>query len=153
VQALTEMFVSPTMGYSVHYPAGWEPDPATEPWLPTSANFWDDPVGDRIESEVAGFRGTSQPLAADQTGEEWLDAYFGSSPGCGEREDVPVGDQVGTIDLNGCRGLGRLRGLVFDLAVVADGRGYNFTMEGEVDHALFLAMLATVTFDPESAID
>jgi hypothetical protein len=34
---------------------------------------------------------------------------------------------------------------------VAGGRGYNFTMEGRVDRAFFLAMLATVTFSPQTA--
>ena len=153
IPALAEVFISPTKGYAVNHPAGWVAHPATEPWLPSSGNFWDDPVGDRIESASAGFRGTSQPLAVGQTPDAWLTAYLGSGPSCGESETVAVGDQLGTIDLNGCRGQGRLGGLVFDVAVVADGRGYNFTMEGDVDHALFLAMLATVRFDATAATD
>jgi hypothetical protein len=44
-------------------------------------------------------------------------------------------------------------GHIFDVVVVAGGRGYNFTMEGDVDHAFFLAMLATVVFTPGSAAD
>jgi hypothetical protein len=35
--------------------------------------------------------------------------------------------------------------------VVAGGRGYDFAAEGSVDHAIFLALLATVTFSPKSA--
>jgi len=66
-------------------------------------------------------------------------------------QGVPVGGQVGTIDLNDCDGFGRLGGRVFDLAVVAGGRGYNFTMEGTVDRAFDLAVLGTVTFSPKSA--
>ena len=153
VPELTAVFTSPTMGYSVRYPSAWVATPATEPWLPDSPNFWDDPVGDRLESGSAGFRGTSQALAKGQTADAWLGAYFGSSPSCGDPEQVPVGNQVGTIDLNGCRGKGRLGGKVFDIALVVGGRGYNFTMEGAVDHHLFLDMLATVRFAPESAID
>jgi hypothetical protein len=49
--------------------------------------------------------------------------------------------------------MGRLGGRVYDLAVVVGGRGYNFTMEGQVDHTFWLAMLATVTFIPQSATD
>jgi hypothetical protein len=148
---LTATFGSPIMGYSVRYPTGWTAHPATESWLPGASNFWDDPVGDRLEGVGVGFRGTSQALAKSQSASDWLKEYFGSSPGCGKREEVPVGDQVGTIDLNGCPGLGRLGGRVYDLAVVAGGRGYNFTMEGKVDHSFFVAMLATVKFDPKSA--
>jgi hypothetical protein len=153
VPALTEVFVSPTMGYSVSYPSGWSIYPGTEPWTPSSSNFWDDPVGDRLESTASGFRGTSQPFAEGQTAEEWLAEYLDSPYQCGDQEMVPVGDQTGTVDLNGCRGKGRLAGNVFDLAVTVDGRGYNFTMEGDVDRALWLAMLATVQFDPDAAAD
>jgi hypothetical protein len=35
--------------------------------------------------------------------------------------------------------------------VVADGRGYDFTMEGDVDHALLVAMLGTVSLEPANA--
>jgi len=141
------------MGYSVMYPTGWTPTAATEAWLPGASNFWDDPVGDRLESATAGFRGTSQPLASGQTPEQWLEEYLAGSPSCGDPEQVPVADEMGTVDLNGCAGQGRLGGRVFDVAVVSGDRGYNFTMEGEVDHAFFLAMLASVTLEPASAVD
>jgi hypothetical protein len=151
--ALTQVFRSPLMGYSVMYPAGWGPHPATAPWLVGAANYWDDPVGDRLESKSAGFRGTSQPLAKGQTAAAWLQVYLASGPSCGESGQVPIGGKLGTIDMNGCVGMGRLGGRVFDLALVVEGRGYNFTMEGDVDRAIFLAMLATVRFDPGSAKD
>jgi hypothetical protein len=140
------------MGYSVEYPAGWTATPATALWVPDAPNYWDDPVGDRLESAKAGFRGTSQPLADGQSAEQWLHDYLALEPtGCGERERVAVGDQTGTIGLNGCAGQGRLGGKVFDLVVVSGRRGYNFTMEGRVDHDFFLATLATVKFQPGSA--
>src|SRR5260221_12275950 len=62
IPALTQTFTSPTMEFSVMYPAGWTVTPATKPWLPGGSNFWDDPVGDRLEGDGAGFRGTSQGL-------------------------------------------------------------------------------------------
>jgi len=112
-------------------------------------------VGDRIESAMAGFRGTSQKLAPGQSSEVWLKAYLASSPSadCGIPEQISAGGSVGTLDMNGCNGQGRLGGRVYDYAVVVGDHGYNFTMEGDVSHDLFLAMLATVTFDPESAAD
>ena len=82
-----------------------------------------------------------------------MDDYIKSSLPCGTEEQVPVGDQTGTVDLNDCPGQGRLGGRVFDLAVVVGGRGYNFTMEGQVDRTFWLAMLATVTFTPQRATD
>ena len=149
---LTHTFTSPLMGYTVDYPDGWTPEVATELWVAGASNYWDDPVGDRIESVAAGFRGTSQALAEGQTADQWLEDYLASAPtDCGEREQVVVDGQTATIDLNGCKGLGRLGGRVFDLVVIAGDRGYNFTMEGDVDHALLLAMLATVSLDPAGA--
>jgi len=83
----------------------------------------------------------------------WTADYIESSMPCGTEEQVPVGDRTGTVDLNDCPGQGRLGGRVSDIAVVAGGRGYNFTMEGQVDHTFWLAMLAGVTFTPQSATD
>ncbi len=141
------------MGYTVSFPSGWSITPATELWTPDAGNFWDDPVGDRLENGTAGFRGTSQPLGKGQKPSEWLAEYLGSGPlvYCGEEEQVPVGNATGTMSLNGCAGQGRLGGQVFDVAVVSGRRGYNFTMEGDVTHDFFLAMLATVQFEPEKA--
>jgi hypothetical protein len=152
VPPLTQTFSSPMMGYSVRYPEGWTVTAATEVWTPDAPNFWDDPVGDRIESQTTGFRGTSQQLATGQSPGEWLNAYLALAPrGCGEREEVLVDGETGTIDLNGCAGQGRLGGRVFDVVVVSGDRGYDFTMEGEVDHDLLVAVLATVSFAPDEA--
>ena len=142
------------MGYTVEYPDGWTPVVATELWLPGVSNYWDDPVGDRIENGTAGFRGTSQAFKTGQSSAMWLAEYLGAEPsGCGVPEEVLVNGQRATIGMNGCSGLGRLGGRVFDVAVVTGDRGYNFTMEGDVDHALLLAMLATVSLDPAAAAE
>jgi hypothetical protein len=149
---LSAGFQSPLMGYTVDYPAGWTATPATHVWVPGASNFWDDPVGDRLESSAAGFRGTSQLLAKGESAANWVHNYLALEPtGCGKREQVPVNGQVATIGLNGCAGQGRLGGKVFDLVVVSGNRGYNFTMEGNVDRDLLLAMLATVKLHPLSA--
>ena len=44
-------------------------------------------------------------------------------------------------------------GVIFDAAVVVDRRGYEFTLDGHVDRALFDALLASVSFDAAGAID
>jgi hypothetical protein len=151
IPPLSMPFTSPTMGYSVKYPAGWSITLATESWPYGKTSYWDTPDGDRLEGDGAGFRGTSQALAPGQSASQWIAQYITTSLPCGNQEQVPVGDQVGTIDLNDCPGAGRLGGRVFDIAVVVGGRGYNFTMEGRVDRAFFLAMLASVAFSPQSA--
>ena len=151
--ALTASFMSPTMGYSVSYPAGWVITTASRTWALRHTSFWDTPDGDRLEGQGAGFRGTSQALAPGESAATWIADYVRSSLPCGTQEQVPVGNHLGTVDLNDCPGQGRLRGRVFDIAVVVDGRGYDFTMEGAVDRTFWLAMLATVTFSAQSAND
>ena len=150
---LAATFMSPTMGYRVRYPSGWTITPASQRWPLRHTSFWDTPDGDRLEGRSVGFRGTSQPLAPGESVVTWMNDYIKSSMPCGTQEQMPVGDQTGTVDLNDCPGQGRLGGRVFDLAVVVGGRGYNFTMEGQVDRAFWLAMLASVTFTPQSATD
>lgn len=146
------------MGYSVKYPAGWKVTPATAIWQRGAIDYWDYPELDKLDGKSAGFHGTSQALAPGQSAAQWLSAYLGSAAGanCGAQEQVPVGGQIGVIDGNGCASdpsHGGYVGRLYDLVVVAGGRGYNFAMEGQVDHAFFLAMLATVTFTPQTATD
>jgi hypothetical protein len=151
VPVLSKTFSSPIMGYSVKYPADWVVIPATAIWQPGTADYWNDPELDKLNGKSVEFRGTSQPLASGQTDAAWMNAYLASSPPCGSQEQVSVGGQTGILDANGCPGAHPFGGLLYDLAVVAGGRGYDFAVEGNVDHAFFLAMLATVTFSPKSA--
>lgn len=153
IPALTETFRSPTMGYTVHYPAGWKVSEAKAPWRAGENDDWDQPNGDRIESTDAGFRGGSQPLAPGQTAQQWIDAYDAVPIQCGTRDKIPLGGSEALFTLNGCRGAGRLGGRVYDVVVVIGGRAYNFTMDGAVDHAFVLAMLDSIEFDPASADD
>lgn len=142
------------MGYTVHYPKGWTVYEATTPWHAGEDDNWDAPNGDRIESTDAGFRGGSQPLARGQSAQAWIDAYVATQvTWCGEREQIPLGGSEATIDLNGCAGMGRLGGLIFDLVVVVGDRAYNFTTEGNIDRDFLDVLLATIEFDPSSAVD
>jgi|SRR5579864_1233574 len=151
-QALTATFKSPMMGYSVKYPAGWKVTPATARWPPGAINYWDSPELDKLDGKSAEFRGSSQALATGQSTAQWVSAYLASAgANCGTQEHVSVGDQIGLIDGNDCAfdtSHGGYPGRLYDLVVVAGGRGYNFAMEGQVDHAFFLAMLATITLTP-----
>ena len=153
IPPLTQTFRSPTMGYTVRYPAGWMVIPATKRWLSGAPDGFDAPNGDDIESTLAGFRGGSQPLAAGQTAAQWIHAYMATQdPNCGQfRQQIPLGRCRATLGLNGCPGEGRLGGTIFDLVVVVGRRAYNFTTEGEIDRAFLMALLATITFEPASA--
>jgi hypothetical protein len=63
------------------------------------------------------------------------------------REYTDFMSLTGLIDLNGCSSTD-MPGHVYSAAVVIDGRGYSFSMQRQVDHALFVAMLRTVSFGP-----
>jgi hypothetical protein len=151
IPPLSVTFTSPMMGYSMKYPADWVVIPATTIWQPGTTDYWNDPELDKLNGKSVEFRGTSQALAPGQTDAAWMNAYLASSPPCGSQEQVSVGGQTGMLDANGCPGAHPFGGLLYDLAVVTGGRGYDFAAEGNVDHAFFLAMLATVTFSPKSA--
>jgi hypothetical protein len=142
------------MGCTVRYPKGWTVFKATDQWRAGEDDGWDAANGDRIESATAGFRGGSQPLQPGQTAKEWIDAYMATQvTWCGTREDFELAETTATLGLNGCGGMGRLGGSVYDVVLVTGGRAYDFTMEGAVDRAFLQAMLETVTFDPTSAVD
>jgi hypothetical protein len=151
VPTLSKTFTSPMMGYSLKFPADWMVIPATAIWKPGTTDYWNDPEVDKLNGKSIEFRGTSQLLAPGQTDAAWMNAYFASSPPCGLQEQVSIGGQTGMLDANGCPGAHPFGGLLYDLVVVAGGRGYDFAAEGNVDHAIFLALLATVTFSPKSA--
>ncbi len=138
----------------MRYPAGWVVKPASEPWRAGEPDNFDAPNGDLILSTRAGFRGGSQPLAPGQSAKAWVDAYMATEPtGCGKREEIRLGGTLATIGLNGCAGLGRLRGTIFDLVVVVGHRAYNFTTEGWIDRPFLMAFLRTIRFDPAAAVD
>jgi hypothetical protein len=73
--------------------------------------------------------------------------------GCGKRQAIPLGGTRAIIGLNGCPGLGRFGGRIFDLVLVVEDRAYDFTTEGNIDRDFLEAFLATIDFDPSSAVD
>jgi hypothetical protein len=168
VHALTETFTSPRYGYSVNYPSGWIASSATKPWLAGSDTPWGDPALDTIGTSDARLAIASQPLGGTfyskrhlldgQTPDEWLLAQCGSTgpttASCGS--SFLIGGQPGLLLEDGApasRGTVATGGVTFDAAVVYQERGYEFTLDGKVDGALFEALLASVRFDPDGAID
>jgi hypothetical protein len=157
VPPLTQSFTSPRHGYTVHYPEGWTATPGTQSWVPGTVTLWGDPALDSIGSSDARLSIASQPLGAGQTADEWLVGYCHSlqtdGASCGPA--ITIGGQTGYVDEDGATASGGITagGLIFDAPVVVDGRGYEFTLDGHVDRALFEALLASVTFDAAAAKD
>lgn len=162
IPPLTARFTSPRNGYAVVLPVGWTARPASSAWLPGTPNGWGSAVNDELidPARQVRFMGTSQPLASGQSAAEWIQAFVDRNTPCtGEAptpEQTSIGGQPGIIDQNGClsahdpRSLG---GRIYDVVVVVGGRGYDFEMDGQVDHAYLLAVLATITFDPAGAVN
>ncbi len=155
---LTASFISPRNGFSVRYPGDWAATPAAARWEAGAVNEWGSAALDELRGSTARFVGASQPLAAGQTADQWLDAY--DARAClGPRAswlEVPIGGTTGWIDADGCPATGATivpNGRLFDAVVIVGGRAYNFTMDGQVSHADFLAVLSTLTIDPASAVD
>ncbi len=165
---LTESFVSLRYGYTVRYPSGWTATPATNHWLAGTQPLWGDPTLDTIGTNDARLAVASQPLAGTeyvdrelrlgQTADDWLLAQCGSSgptaASCGP--SIFFGGQSGRLVEDGSPasgGTAATGGVIYDAAVVVGDRGYEFTLDGKVNRALFDALLASVTFDADSAID
>ena len=155
---LTATFTSPRNGYSVQYPGDWTTNPATASWEAGVVNQWGSPALDELRGSAARFVGASQSLAVGETVDQWL-ATYGVGACLGPPANwlkVPIGTVAGLIDADGCVAPGPpygKGGRLFDAVVIVDGRAYNFAMDGELSHADFAALLATVTFDPASAVD
>jgi hypothetical protein len=155
---LTATFRSPRNGFSLTYPGDWTVTPATARWETGAINLWGSAALDELHGSTVRFAGTSQPLATGQTPEAWLAAHAAES--ClGEPSSwptVPIGTATGYITADGCevpdppiaKG-----GRIFDAVVIVGGRAYDFTMDGELTPADFVAVLAAVTLDPASAVD
>jgi hypothetical protein len=163
-----ETFTSPRYGYSIRYPSGWIANPATKPWLAGADTLYGDPALDTIGTSDARLAVASQPLAGTtyvdrkqregQTPSDWLLANCGSkgltAAACGPR--ILIGGQPGWLHEDGAPASGgtvATGGVIFDAAIVFGDRGYEFTLDGKVDRALFDTLLASVTFDADSAID
>jgi hypothetical protein len=143
---LTEVFRSPSMQYTIKFPTGWTATPAAE------AGRGDRDSSGRLSVDMLDggsvvFTGTSAPLAGGQSPANWIGWYLATAGTnqCGVREYTDFMGLTGLIDLNGCSSTD-LPGHIYSAAVVIDGRGYSFNIQGKVDHRLFVSMLRTVSF-------
>jgi hypothetical protein len=161
VPAFTRTFTSPRMGFSIHYPDRWSAHPATESWVAGETISRGGGTYDDLRGADARLSVASQPLKAGDTPAKRLAAMVAASPSCTPVRPAPstilVGGEPGTVAVNGCVNLGAggmiPGGRAYVVLLVVGGRAYDFILDGAVDPEYLASMLATVTFDPASAID
>jgi hypothetical protein len=171
---LDATFVSPTYGYEVRYPRGWIVSLGIPPWPIDTARYPGNPVSDSIVTppgpDQMRLTGASLALPRGMTMEEFraFASPFSSpfngdacppvaplptpltiaerpSPGASARPVTAV------VSINGCYAQAELGGYIYDVEVIAGGRGYTFTLDGHLSTADALAWLAGITLEPASA--
>jgi hypothetical protein len=125
-------------------------------WATSTWTTPGDPTLDTIASKDARLSVASQPLTAGQSPDEWLAEYchYAAAASCGAT--IKIGGETGSLAQDGGAAAGRtvaVGGVIFDAAIVVDRRGYEFSLDGQVDRGLFDALLASVHFDAAHAID
>jgi hypothetical protein len=171
---LDATFISPSHGYQIGYPTGWTVTQGTGPWPPGTARYPGNPVSDAIVTPSGTYRmrfsGASIALPRGTTMDQFrafaspLSSPFNSSP-CAPVRPLPgpvtINDQANpgaspkpvaaVVSINGCYALAELGGYIYDVEVIAGGRGYTFTLDGYFTTADALAWLATIKLEPASA--
>ena len=172
--ALDATFVSPSHGYQVGYPTGWTVTKGIGPWPPGTARYPANSVSDAIVTPSGAYRmrfsGASIALPRGMT----MDGFRAfasplSSPfnpdACAPVAPLPVPVMIdyqanpgkspqqveAVVSINGCLALAELGGYIYDVEVIAGGRGYTFTLDGQLTTADALAWLATIKLEPASA--
>jgi hypothetical protein len=171
--SLDATFVSPSNGFEVRYPTGWTVSRGTGSWPPGTYREPGNPVSDAIVTpsgtERVRLSGASIALAPGMTMEQFrafaspfslpfmpdactpvaplpepVTIDYQASPGKSPQK-VPA-----VVSINGCNALAELGGHIYDVEVIAGGRGYTFTLDGHVSTADALAWLATITLEPST---
>lgn len=166
--ALDATFRSPWYGYQVRYPSGWTVAPGMGPWPQGTKLLHGDVHLDQIVSPGIPYReangitisvrmrivGASIALPSGMT----MDGFraFASPPlDCAPLDPLPqrvlIGGVEALVSLNGCRSESELNGDIYDLLVIAGGRGYDFTLDGYITSSDVLSWLAAISLEPGSA--
>jgi hypothetical protein len=165
VPPLTETFVSTRNGISIRYPAGWTVRPATTSWPPDIfLPMGNSALDDLRRPGEARLTIASQRLGVGQTEDEWLAAYVppyqGPKPCATDPRTSPrlrIDGVTAYLNIAGCPLPADTKFSVPDVQsaalVVAGGRVYLISLDGNVDQAYFEAVIATVRLDPASALD
>ncbi len=172
---LDATFVSPSYGFQVRYPSGWFANPGTPPWSLGMSLEPGNPISDAILTPSGLYRmrlsGGSIALPSGMTMEQFrafaspFSSPFNSDP-CPSLEPLPLpvtidyranpGQAVqkveAVVSINGCAALAEFGGSIYDVEVIAGGRGYTFTLDGQISPADALRWLASITLEPATAL-
>ena len=172
--ALNATFISPTHGFQVKYPAGWTVTPGVGPWFLGTNREPGNPVSDAIVTPSGTYRmrlsGASIALPSGMTMDQFrsfaspYSSPFDPNP-CPPLAPLPVPLKINAqatagaspkpveavVSINGCAALADLGGSIYDIEVIAGGRGYTFTLDGQLTTADALAWLATIELQPARA--
>lgn len=171
---LDTTFVSPSYGFELRYPAGWTVNRGHGPWPFGTTLGPGDSLTDSIVTPGGLYRmrisGVSIALPAGTTMEAFrafaspYSAPFQPDP-CPPIAPLPTPVLIdvqsapgknptkvaAVVSINGCDALAELGGHVYDIEVIAGGRGYEFTLDGHLTPRDALAWLATIKLDPANA--
>jgi hypothetical protein len=154
IGALTQAFTSPTFGYSIQYPVGWNVSPNEEGPTPGGANT--------IVSAAGGWylRALSRAIPDGVVVDDWIlrTLQISDDPGC-----MPPRNTQESVTIDGHQG--RILGFCgvppapqIEATVVVDNRAYLFTLwdnqvppNAQEARALFDKLAATIKLDPQSA--
>jgi hypothetical protein len=174
IPTLDATFVSPSYGYQVRYPSGWTVTNGIGPWPLGTARFPANSVSDAIVTPSGADRmrlsGASIALPSGMTMDEFrafaspFSSPFNADP-CTPVAPLPVPVMIdyqanpgkspqkvaAVVSINGCDAQAELGGYIYDVEVIAGGRGYTFTLDGHLTTADALAWLATIKLEPASA--
>jgi hypothetical protein len=172
--ALDATFVSPGYGYQIRYPTGWTVTSGTGPWPLGTNHTPGDPILDAIVTPSGPYRmrisGASIALPRGMTMDEFrafaspFSSPYNADP-CTPVAPLPLPVRIdyqadpgkspqkveAVVSINGCSALAELGGNVYDLEVIAGGRGYEFILDGHLTTADALAWLAAIRLEPTSA--
>jgi hypothetical protein len=153
--ALTETFTSTRHGFSISYPTGWVPRPATEPWRTSFPSFGTtdgDVIHDPVLQDHLFIMVASQPLAG-KSGTLWVDDLLTGLSSAGEC-DAPIAP----VAIDGSQG----KQCGYIAATWAGDRGYTIWLlvspddpadRVTYDQEYFKEILSTVQLTPEDAVD
>jgi hypothetical protein len=171
--SLDATFVSKSYGFQVRYPSGWTVGFGTAPWTVGKTVSPGDPVTDSIVTPTGLHRmrisAASLALPKGMTIDTFrafaspFSAPFNNDP-CPPLAPLPVPLMLdyqasagatpqkveAVVSINGCAALAELGGSIYDIEVIAGGRGYEFMLDGQMTVADALAWLATVELQPAS---
>jgi hypothetical protein len=148
---LSSQFQSDINGFEMAYPTGWETRKATVSWQSGFPHFDDefnDVMFDKSQPDLKFIGVSSQPLG-ELSGSDWIEAKRTDpdwEPACLQlTEPITVDGQQGEIQPNCPDGL-------MAVFVPVGDRGYMIVLYGVGYRSVFDALLTTVRFHPEQAL-